>query len=501
MLTLEHDCGSPPTYQVKPPGRGANETENKELVAAIHTSAEIWSPATLYMEPLRPLFHFSPRRGWNNDPNGLMYHNGQYHMFFQHNPYGLRWGNMHWGHAVSTDLVHWEEKAIALYPKANDDFPYSGSGVVDHKNTSGWGKKGEPPMVIAFTSTQRGECIAHSNDGGKSWTEYDGNPVIQHDGRDPKLFWHAATEQWVIVVYSETGAEPAAPDRPGFAFYTSPDLKSWRWRSWFTGLVDTADLFSLQVDGDVKRTKWVLTAGLGHYYIGQFDGERFTPETPLLPGPSDGNIDANGAPIRTLYAGQTFNNHPDGHVVQIAWGGVETVDVPFTQLMSFPTTLKLRTTSEGVRLCRAPVEAIRSLRTRTYEFPTGFLTDSPLLTELEGSAWDIEAVIRVGTVSPVLLSIGGDEYIYQPAAQMLSGPRGTMPIPLGDGQLELRVLVDTTTIEILGDRGQAYGMFVRTKPGKDAPLALSTWKLMSERVRVEILSVHSLRSAWTVQRG
>jgi sucrose-6-phosphate hydrolase SacC (GH32 family) len=239
----------------------------------------------------------------------------------------------------------------------------------------------------------------------------------------------------------------------------------------------------------------VLSCAVGYYCIGEFDGLSFLPESPRLPAPAGGSWSPQGIP--PLYAAQTFNNHPEGHRVQIAWGRVETADAPFTQLMSFPTTLSLRTTSEGVRLCREPVDAIRLLRTQTYDFAPGPLTHSPLLEELEGEAWDIEALINVGTlgsISAVLMSIGGDEYVYQPASQMLSGPKGAMTIPLTDGRLQLRVLVDRTTVEIFGDRGQTYGMFVRGTPGDNAPLALrTTWG----EVHVERLSAHLLRSAWS----
>jgi fructan beta-fructosidase len=512
-LSVERDNSPTPTWQDKIPGRGASETDNAELVAAIRTSAEIWSPETLYKEPLRPAFHFTPRRGWNNDPNGLMYHAGQYHLFFQHNPYGVRWGNMHWGHAVSTDLVHWKELPITLYPHGEDDFPYSGSGVVDHDNTCGWAKNGRPPMVIAFTSTGRGECMAYSQDDGATWNEFEGNPVVKHSGRDPKLLWHRETKQWVMAVYSErSGAGPAAPKRPGIAFYTSANLKSWRERSWIEGYYECPDLFALPVDGDANRTKWVLSCAPGDYRIGEFDGSRFIPQSPRLPAPAGGGPNAPGGaadplPPPPFYAAQTFSNHPEGQRVQIGCSIVGTVDAPFVQRMSFPTmmsfpaTLSLQTTAEGVRLCREPVEAIRSLRIHTYEFPAGALTPSPLLTELKGEAWDIEAVIRMGPVSPVMMSIGGDEYVYRPASQLLGGPRGAMAVPLDDGRLRLRILVDRTTVEIFGDCGQAYGIFIRSHPGGNASLALRTWKMLSEELpgemHVEKLSVHSLRSAWS----
>lgn len=501
-LAIEPDNGPPSSGGNAIAGRGASETDNAELVAAVRTSAEIWSPETLYKELLRPAFHFTTRRGWNNDADGLVYHAGRYHLFFQHNPYGVRFGNPHWGHAVSTDLVHWEERPVALYPHGDDDFPYSGSGVVDHDNTSGWGRNGRPAMVLAFTSSRRGECIAYSQDDGVTWKEFEGNPVIEHTGRDPRLLWHPETKQWVMVVYGERpGADAAAPVLRGMAFYTSADLKSWQERSWVEGYYECPDLFALPIDGDPKRTKWVLSCAPGYYSIGEFDGSRFIPESPRLPAPAGGISNADeftGIPL--FYAAQTFSNHPRGHRVQIGWGRVKTAGMPFTQTMSFPTVLSLRTTAEGVRLCREPVDAIQSLRTRTYDFAAGPLPPSPLLTELKGEAWDIEAVFRLGTVSPILMNIGGDEYIYHPAAQMLSGPNGAMAIAHTDRQLQLRILVDRTTVEIFGDRGQVYGMFVRSKPGEDAPLALRTWQLIPDGTRVERLSVHSLRSAWMAHR-
>lgn len=502
-LSLEPD-DSPPTWLGTVLGRGASESNAGELVAAIRTSAEIWSPETLYKEPLRPAFHFTSKRGWINDPNGLMYYAGKYHLFFQHNPYGVRLGNMHWGHAVSTDLVHWKELPIALYPRGEEDFPFSGSGVVDHENTSGWGNSGRPAMVIAFTSAGRGECIAYSQDEGATWKEFESNPVIKHNGRDPRLLWHPQTRQWVMAVYSERPGADAATPRRGIAFHTSADLKSWRERSWIEGYYECPDLFALPVDGDANRTKWVLSCAPGYYCIGEFDGSRFIPEGPRLPGPAGGDSNAQGMlapPFPLLYAAQSFSHHPEGHRVQMAWSRVEAAGAPFTQLMSFPTTLSLRTTSDGVRLCREPVEAIRSLRTHTYDLSATALTASALLTELKGDAWDIEAVIRVGTVSPLLMSIGGDEYVYHPASQMLSGPKGGMLIPLSDGRLQLRILVDRTTVEVFGDRGQAYGMFIRDNPGGNASLALRTWKLLSEPMQTEKLTVHSLRSIWSTSQS
>jgi fructan beta-fructosidase len=491
-LSVERDSSRPLGYQ-PPSGRGVKETANSDLASAITTSPTIWSPETLYKEPLRPQFHFSAKRGWINDPNGLMYHDGHFHMFFQCNPYGTRWSNMHWGHAVSSDLVHWEELPIAFYPRGEDDFPYSGAGVVDKENTSGWGRGDRPPMVVVIYSTRRGECIAYSKDDGRTWKEFEGNPVIKAE-RDAKLLWHPETKRWVMPVYSERlngrpverlDGDPWLPGTLlGISFYTSPDLKSWQERSWIEGFEDCPDLFALPVDGDRDRTKWVLTCGPGHYRVGEFDGSRFTPESAQLPGPSGS---------ARFYAGQTVSNHPCGDVVQIAWVDVESHGASFRGLMTFPAKLSLQTTREGIRLCREPVESISSLYLHTHDYPAGPFGNVPLLTDLSGTAWDIDLTIRVGPVAQIVMNVAGDDYAYDPPSQILAGPKGALPVPLTDGRLQLRILVDRTTVEIFGDRGQAYGVFSRDKPGESAPLRLQSWQGYLEKLRV-----HALRSAWTL---
>ena len=156
----------------------------------VEQSDEIRGAENLYKEKYRPQFHFTSRRGWNNDSNGLVFYKGEWHLYYQHNPYGVQWGNMHWGHAVSEDLVHWQELPIALYPQQFGDWCFSGSAVVDVNNTAGFKKGGEDAIVAAYTSTGRGECIAYSNDRGRTFAEFRGNPVVRHEGRDPKVIWY-----------------------------------------------------------------------------------------------------------------------------------------------------------------------------------------------------------------------------------------------------------------------------------------------------------------------
>lgn len=189
---------------------------------------------SLYKEKNRPQFHFTTRRGWINDPNGLVYYEGEYHLFYQHNPYEREWENMTWGHAVSRDLVHWEELPDALHPDELGTI-FSGSAVIDYDNTAGFNKKGEPALVAAYTvdnPEKQRQCIAYSLDRGRTFTKYEGNPVIDSkakwnskDTRDPKVFWYAPGKHWVMVLN----------ERDGHSIYNSSDLKNWEYKSHVTG--------------------------------------------------------------------------------------------------------------------------------------------------------------------------------------------------------------------------------------------------------------------------
>lgn len=241
-------------------------------------------------EPFRPQFHFTPARHWMNDPNGMVYYNGEWHLFYQYNPFGNTWGHMSWGHAVSRDLVRWEHLPLAL---AEEDgiMIFSGSAVVDWKNSTGFGRDGKPPLVAIYTGHREGrqdQRLASSNDQGRTWTKYSGNPVLDvkmADFRDPKVFWHEGTSKWIMTVALSTEKK--------VHFYASDDLKSWKYTGEFGpsgevgGLWECPDLFPLSV-GDT--TKWVLIVNINpggpaggsacQYFIGSFDGARFAADAP-----------------------------------------------------------------------------------------------------------------------------------------------------------------------------------------------------------------------------
>jgi sucrose-6-phosphate hydrolase SacC (GH32 family) len=273
---------------------------NHKLFSILRGTAHAWllgllslaATAATYQEPFRPQFHFTPATNWMNDPNGMVYYDGEYHLFYQYNPFGDKWGHMSWGHAVSPDLVHWEHLPVALYEE-NGVMIFSGSAVVDWQNTSGFGQNGQPPLVAIYTGhyTEKplqNQHIAYSTDRGRTWTKYAGNPVLdvgKADFRDPKVMWHAPTKRWVMTV--------TLPTERKVSFYGSPDLKQWTHLSDFgpagavKGIWECPDLFPVRIEGSLRR-KWVLIMNIGsgsvaggsgcQYFVGEFDVTRFVPD-------------------------------------------------------------------------------------------------------------------------------------------------------------------------------------------------------------------------------
>jgi fructan beta-fructosidase len=413
-----------------------------DRLKAVLQGDEVPGMEDLYREPLRPQFHFTSRRGWNNDPNGLVHANGEYHLYYQHNPYGWNWGNMHWGHAVSRDLVHWTELPIAIYNREFGDWVFSGSATIDTANTSGFQQGAEPPIVAAYTSTGRGECIAYSNDRGRSFTDYEGNPVVKHSGRDPKIQWYAPGGWWVMAVYDERG------ESQGIAFYTSPDLKTWEFQSRVEGYFECPELCPIALDGDAAKTKWVLYAASGEYAVGGFDGKTFTPETEKLHYHS-GNC---------FYASQTYSNIPaeDGRRIQIAWGTMATPGMPFNQMMDFPVELTLHSTPEGPRLFTVPVREIASLHAREHHATDVALGYDNPLAAASGELFHVRATLEPGKARELCLYVRGIPVTYDVGRQVLRCLTTEAPLPLIDGRIELEMLVDRTSIEIFGNGGRLY---------------------------------------------
>ncbi len=456
--------------------------EETKALEAIAQADDVPDAPNLYKEKHRPQFHFSSRRGWNNDPNGLVFHKGEYHLYYQHNPYGWDWGNMHWGHAVSRDLVHWTELPIAIYPHRYGDWVFSGSAVVDRDNTAGFKTGDEDVIVAAYTSTGRGECIAYSNDQGRTFTDYEGNPVVKHRGRDPKLIWYAPGRHWVMAVYDEHEG------KRWIAFYTSPNLKDWAFQSRIEGYYECPEIFELPVDGDKAKTRWVVYAADGAYAVGSFDGKTFTPDHPGKHRFNWGNC---------FYASQTFNNIPpsDGRRIQIAWGRINLPGMPFNQMMNFPVVLTLRTTDEGIRMFAEPVREIELLHATKREWKGLELKDDgrggPPMPE--GELFHIIGEFEPGDAVEFGFVIRGTRVVYRSKEGELECKGCKAPVKPENGKIRLEILVDRTSVEVFANCGRVYMPIGVIAPDEARSLALLA---RGGVARIISLEVHELHSAW-----
>lgn len=315
----------------------------------------------------RPALHFTPPSGWMNDPNGLLKVGEEYHLFYQHFPKGLTWGPMHWGHAVSTNLINWQHRPIALYPDSLGMI-FSGSAVYDTLNTSGLGTNAKPPIVLIYTydngNGTETQALAFSNDRGQSWVKYSGNPVVTdssiRDFRDPKVFWHAQTKQWVMVLSAGNSIR----------FFTSPNLINWTRQGSFSsgdlslGVYECPDLFEISIDGD-KAKKWVLLVSFNNgtisgkggtaWFSGSFDGKNFKADNPL---PSWFDFGADN------YAGVTYNlPYGDQRRIMVGWMNnwsyaERTPENGWRCNMTMPRCIKLRQSGSKLQLLSLPVKEI-----------------------------------------------------------------------------------------------------------------------------------------------
>jgi fructan beta-fructosidase len=461
-----------------------------EGFALVRQSDDVPGSERWYSESLRPQFHFSQAVGWNNDPNGMVYLAGEWHLFFQHNPVGWNWGNMTWGHAISRDLVHWEQRPEALFPKTmlvGDAF--SGGGTVDFKNTAGWKTGTDDVLVVSFTDTGAGESLAYSNDRGRTMTSYPGNPVVKHRGRDPRIIWYPYRNgdvplnekaktlggHWVMAVYDEPEHEPR-----GIAFHTSTDLKVWQQQSRLPGYFECPEIFPLPVDGDASRKRWVVFAGDAKYAVGTFDGRKFSPD-------HDGREQVHWGPY---YASQTFANAPGGRRIQIGWVQIAMPGMPFNQTFSFPEELSLHATADGVRLFAKPVEELALIHRKRFAAPAQRLNPgTPVALKAEGELFDIRAVFEAGDARQFGLNIGGDRITYDAVEQRL----GDAPLKPVDGRITLQVLVDRPMIEICGNDGRVSVTAARSHHG-----AVSAIEAFAEggTARLVSLEAFELESIW-----
>jgi sucrose-6-phosphate hydrolase SacC (GH32 family) len=447
-----------------------------------------------YAETWRPQFHFTAATNWLNDPNGLVYDQGEYHLFFQHNPYGVDWGHMSWGHAVSRDLFHWTQLEHALLPDELGTI-FSGSAVIDEHNTGGFQTGSEKPLVVFYTNagseapTTRtfSQSLAFSGDRGRTFTKYAHNPVVEHiadANRDPKVFWHEPSKQWVMALYLT---------KNDYTILTSTDLKKWTRHGTITmpGVTECPDLFELAVAGESAQKHWVFWGGNGTYLIGKFDGTVFTPESKPLPSEYAANC----------YAGQTWNNIPesDGRRIFIGWmRGGNYPGMPFNQQMSVPRVMTLRQTAAGLRLCMLPVREIEALRTATQSWSNLTLkenSENPL-AKLSGDLFDFELKVKPAAEGQLTFNLRGEPLTYDGATGKLALLGKSVAVPLKDGVLTLRVLVDRTSIEVFANDGE----FVMSSCFLPAPWVLNYALTSTAPAEILDLKAHTLRSAWPQEK-
>lgn len=448
----------------------------------IYQADEIAGQDSLYRESNRPQVHYTQRRGWNNDPNGLLYYDGEYHLFYQHNPYEREWENMHWGHAVSRDLIHWTELQEALYPDEHGTM-FSGSAVIDYKNTSGFGKEGVPPMVAIYTaasSDRQVQCIAYSLDKGRTWTKYAENPVIDSkdkwnsvDTRDPKVFWFEPIKKWVM----------ALNERDGHSIYHSDDLKHWDYQSHITGFWECPELFELPVDGNPDNKKWVMYGASGTYMIGEFDGYKFTPEAGKY-------YYTNGS----IYAAQTYTNIPesDGRRIQIGWGRIAHPSMPFNGCMLIPTSLSLKATSEGIRLFSTPIEEFDQLQTNVYKGSnlTGEKASEALQPYNSNATLRIKATLKLSHATSAGLSLDGQNLLdYDMNGNRVNGVFYS-PDDMTSMEISVDMIIDKTLIEAYIDNG-AYSYSMERKATNQ-----EGFRFWGNNIEVKNLEIYTLKSIW-----
>lgn len=450
----------------------------------------------LYNEQYRPQFHFSPPANWMNDPNGLVYHEGIYHLFYQYYPDSTVWGPMHWGHAISKDLVNWENKPVALSPDSLG-YIFSGSAVLDKNNTSGFGSKEKPPLVAIFTYHDpnkekvgkieyQNQGLAFSLDNGDTWTKYRANPVLKNPGikdfRDPKVFWHEESEQWIMSLAVSDHIE----------FYGSKDLKNWKKLSEFgteygshEGVWECPDLMEVPIE-NTTNSRWVLIVSIGtggergsatQYFVGDFDGKEFTiNQQEILPMWLDYGWDN--------YAGVTWSNTPDRSNIFIGWMSnwlyaQQVPTDPWRSSMTVPRKLTLFQSRGNFRLRSYPIQEFQLLRTTATEINRSLVSKkADFSSYLQGEGqplFDFELLFSkvrpTGSWSVIFGNVYGDslEFGYRDTVnQFFLDRRASGQVSFHEKfdaiqfaprfsllpQIPVRILLDRSSIEVFADKGE-----------------------------------------------
>ncbi|MGG0025919.1 GH32 C-terminal domain-containing protein [Bacillus inaquosorum] len=487
--------------------------------------------SSYYDEDYRPQYHFTPEANWMNDPNGMVYYAGEYHLFYQYHPYGMQWGPMHWGHAVSKDLVTWKHLPVALYPDEKGTI-FSGSAVVDRNNTSGFQTGEEKPLVAIYTQDREGhqvQSIAYSNDKGRTWTKYAGNPVIPNPGkkdfRDPKVFWYEKENKWVMLL--------AAGDR--ILIYTSKNLKQWTYASEFGqgqgshgGVWECPDLFELPVDGNSNQKKWVMQVSVGNgavsggsgmqYFVGDFDGTHFKNENP-----SDKVLWTDYG--KDFYAAVSWSDIPssDGRRLWLGWMSNwqyanDVPTSPWRSAASIPRELKLKTLTGGVRVVQTPVKELQTIRGTSKKWKNQTISPASqnVLAGLSGDAYELHAEFQVSPGSApefgFKVRTGENQFTkvgYDRKNTKLFVDRSesgnvtfnptfntgiqTAPLKPVNATIKMRIFVDRSSVEVFGNDGQQVITDIILPDRSSKGLELYA---VNGGVKLKSLTIYPLKKVW-----
>lgn len=452
------------------------------ILSLLSITIKTFSQNELYNEQYRPRYHFSPAKNWCNDPNGLVYNNGTYHLFYQHNPYANTWGHMTWAHATSKDLLHWKHQPIAI-PEENGVMIFSGTCVADKKNTGGFANKpGQVPMIAIYTGHREGinqsQHIAYSLDNGLTWTKYKNNPILdlhKKDFRDPKVFWYEPSKYWVMCVM--------LPVEHLVQFYSSNNLIDWIHLSDFgpagdtSGVWECPDLTPVPVEGMPGKKKWVLQMSMNasmQYFVGEFDGVKFVSENP-----SDKIFRPDYGP--DYYAAICYNQLPDSNKpTAIGWinnwfYANDIPTAPWKGAMSLPRTLSVKKINSEWILIQQPLELLNKQRRLLYKSRTINFTHQWKLPASPQQQYELDVDLRVNTGEKSgvriaaghehALEIGVDaekQLLYldrsKTAGQSFNKnfqERNHFEIPYPNtGLIQLRIFVDHSIVEVFVDGGK-----------------------------------------------
>ncbi len=451
-----------------------------------------------YNEVFRPQFHFTPEKGILGEPTALVYYDGEYHLFYQYKPDTTTTEFMQWGHAVSQDLVLWKHLPgfNILDEKARNDgygTPASGCSIVDDKNLTGLQEGSEKTLLIFYTSRECGQCLVFSNDKGRTWKKYSKNPLIpyENDGANcPYVFYYPPSGKWCMTLYRRPDNTEA---KQGISIYNSDDLIHWKLQSHTEGFSEGAELYSLPLDGKESEKKWIMAGLTGGYMIGKFDGKLFTPETGVK------RMDYG----KNFYAARTWSNAPEGKLIQIAWmKGAKYPKMPFDGQMTFPRELSLKTVNTLTVICSKPVEGIAELYDKEYKkkekniIPG--LKGNPIGGN-DGDVIDIKGKFDLKTSDSFGFIIRNGEkgtgvlLKYTPARKVLDCLGRQVTVEPENGKIDLRILVDRSSIEVYANNGEAVLSNCFEPDPKDDKLVL--WTSGGE-LFVDEIEIYRLKSAW-----